>query len=201
MALHGVSALAAKASTPRWVVSGRTRTPVARAAVSRATPGRVRLANVTDRSGAIPTRRATSRRGPTRARAVPPETLAAVIDPRRLPEERELIEATFRGVSPSVPRVPPLPSPECKMPPRALFGFKFLLAFVFGTIPCAIYAKLQYDDILANVDWLHGPAESLLTITNLHRPRHAGGLRTREREATPNPTPTRTPPAAATDGR
>ena len=30
-----------------------------------------------------------------------------------------------------------------------------------------IYAKTQYGDILANVDWLHGGAESLLTITNL----------------------------------
>lgn len=170
MALHGVSALAAKASTPRWVVSGRTRTPVARATVSRATPGRVRLANVTDRSGAIPTRRATSRRGPTRARAVPPETLAAVIDPFGVsPEEWELIEGNLFGASllPYLAFLRFLSLPECKMPPRALFGFKFLLAFVFGTIPCAIYAKLQYDDILANVDWLHGPAESLLTITNL----------------------------------
>ena len=28
-------------------------------------------------------------------------------------------------------------------------------------------AKTQYDDILANVDYLHGIAESFLTITNL----------------------------------
>lgn len=28
-------------------------------------------------------------------------------------------------------------------------------------------AKTQYGTILANVDWLHGGAESLLTITNL----------------------------------
>lgn len=49
----------------------------------------------------------------------------------------------------------------------ANFGFQLLLAFVFATIPAGIYAKLQYHDILANVDWLHGTAESLLTITNL----------------------------------
>lgn len=46
-------------------------------------------------------------------------------------------------------------------------GFRFLLLFVFATIPAGIYAKVQYHDILANIDWLHGGAESLLTITNL----------------------------------
>ncbi|CAL6358457.1 unnamed protein product [Bathycoccus prasinos] len=54
-----------------------------------------------------------------------------------------------------------------RFPKRALFGFKFLLVFVFATIPAGIYAKVHYSDILANVDWLHGGAESLLTITNL----------------------------------
>ena len=47
------------------------------------------------------------------------------------------------------------------------FAFKFLLVFVFATIPAGIYAKLHYGTILANVDWLHGTAESLLTVTNL----------------------------------
>lgn len=28
-------------------------------------------------------------------------------------------------------------------------------------------AKLQYKSVLANVDWLHGTAESFLTLTNL----------------------------------
>jgi len=56
---------------------------------------------------------------------------------------------------------------ETAFPKRALFGFKFLLVFVFATIPAGIYAKVHYSDILANVDWLHGGAESLLTITNL----------------------------------
>ena len=60
-----------------------------------------------------------------------------------------------------------LSRPETKTPKTANFGFQFLLAFVFATIPAGIYAKLQYHDILANVDWLHGTAESLLTITNL----------------------------------
>lgn len=55
---------------------------------------------------------------------------------------------------------------ETKCPPIANFGFRFLLAFVGATIPAGIYAKVAYNDILANVDWLHGSAESLLTLTN-----------------------------------
>ncbi|KAI5078316.1 hypothetical protein GOP47_0005987 [Adiantum capillus-veneris] len=52
-------------------------------------------------------------------------------------------------------------------PKLTLFGFYFLLAFVAATIPAGIYAKLKYGTSLANVDWLHGGAESLLTLTNL----------------------------------
>eukprot|EP01038_Epipyxis_sp_PR26KG_P011458 gene11458-15350_t len=52
-------------------------------------------------------------------------------------------------------------------PALANKGFQFLLVFVFATIPAGIYAKVAYNDILANVDFLHGGAESFLTITNL----------------------------------
>jgi len=52
-------------------------------------------------------------------------------------------------------------------PKLVVIGFWFLLAFVGATIPAGIYAKLHYHTSLANVDWLHGSAESLLTITNL----------------------------------
>ncbi|BBN06322.1 hypothetical protein MPTK1_3g20130 [Marchantia polymorpha subsp. ruderalis] len=52
-------------------------------------------------------------------------------------------------------------------PPMTLFGFYFLLAFVGATIPAGIYAKIHYGTSLSNVDWLHGGAESLLTLTNL----------------------------------
>ncbi|GMI76410.1 hypothetical protein HRI_001310300 [Hibiscus trionum] len=52
-------------------------------------------------------------------------------------------------------------------PKLTLFGFYFLLAFVGATIPAGIYAKVNYGTSLSNVDWLHGGAESLLTITNL----------------------------------
>ena len=60
-----------------------------------------------------------------------------------------------------------LSQPISNVPKIANFGFQFLLIFVFATIPAGIYAKIQYHDILANVDWLHGTAESFLTMTNL----------------------------------
>mmetsp|Transcript_36288 Transcript_36288/g.48026 ORF Transcript_36288/g.48026 Transcript_36288/m.48026 type:complete len:344 (-) Transcript_36288:31-1062(-) len=46
-------------------------------------------------------------------------------------------------------------------------GFASCLSFVFLTIPAAIAAKLLYGVSLADSDWLHGSAESLLTVTNL----------------------------------
>ena len=42
-----------------------------------------------------------------------------------------------------------------------------LLVFVGVTIPAGIIAKTQYNTSLSNVDWLHGGAESMLTLTNL----------------------------------
>ncbi|GMH09341.1 hypothetical protein Nepgr_011182 [Nepenthes gracilis] len=52
-------------------------------------------------------------------------------------------------------------------PKLTLFGFYFLLAFVGATVPAGIYAKVHYGTSLSNVDWLHGGAESLLTLSNL----------------------------------
>jgi Protein of unknown function (DUF3593) len=56
---------------------------------------------------------------------------------------------------------------ETKCPKGVTVGFTTLLLFVFLTIPAAIIAKLQFGVSLADSDWLHGSAESLLTITNL----------------------------------
>lgn len=57
---------------------------------------------------------------------------------------------------------------KSKRAPRlVVFGFRFLLVFVLATIIAGVYAKLHYNSILANVDWLHGSAESFLTVTNL----------------------------------
>ena len=60
-----------------------------------------------------------------------------------------------------------LSRPTLSVPRGVVVGFASLLSFVFLTIPCAICAKQFYGLSLADVDWLHGSAESLLTLTNL----------------------------------
>jgi hypothetical protein len=52
-------------------------------------------------------------------------------------------------------------------PRLAVVGFYLLLLFVVITIPAGIYAKVAYGEELANVDWLHGSAESFLTLSNI----------------------------------
>ena len=52
-------------------------------------------------------------------------------------------------------------------PRLALIGFYMTLVFVAVTIPAGIYAQVAYHDQLANVDWLHGSAESFLTLANI----------------------------------
>jgi len=42
------------------------------------------------------------------------------------------------------------------------WGFASLLIFVISTIIGGIAAKLIYDELLANIDYIHGVAESLL---------------------------------------
>ena len=57
---------------------------------------------------------------------------------------------------------------RCGQTPRlALTGFYLLLVFVGVTIPAGIYAQVHYGEKLANVDWLHGSAESFLTFSNI----------------------------------
>ena len=53
------------------------------------------------------------------------------------------------------------------MPRFALMGFYGTLVFVAVTIPARIYAQVHYGKSLANVDWLHGSAESFLTVSNI----------------------------------
>jgi len=57
--------------------------------------------------------------------------------------------------------------PENETPKGVTVGFATCLLFVFLTIPAAIAAKIWYGVSLADSDWLHGSAESLLTVTNL----------------------------------
>jgi hypothetical protein len=52
-------------------------------------------------------------------------------------------------------------------PRLALRGFQFTLVFVAVTIATAIVALRFYGHQLADVDPLHGGAESLLTLSNL----------------------------------
>lgn len=54
-----------------------------------------------------------------------------------------------------------------KTPRLALIGFYMTLVFVAITIPAAIYAQMHYGKQLADVDWLHGSAESFLTLSNI----------------------------------
>lgn len=57
---------------------------------------------------------------------------------------------------------------RCGQTPRlALIGFYALLIFVAVTIPAGIYARVAYGTELANIDWLHGGAESFLTVSNI----------------------------------
>lgn len=66
-------------------------------------------------------------------------------------------------------------------PKLALIGFYMTLVFVAVTIPAGLYAELVLNQSLANVDWLHGGAESFLTIANIlvvlgfSRSRHTAG--------------------------
>ena len=62
-----------------------------------------------------------------------------------------------------------LKHPTVDAPSGVTFGLTFLLAFVFGSIPGAIGAGALYGVSLADSDWLHGAAESLLAITNCRR--------------------------------
>jgi hypothetical protein len=54
-----------------------------------------------------------------------------------------------------------------QFPRLAVIGFYVLLLFVLVTIPAGIYAQRAYGESLANVDWLHGSAESFLTLSNI----------------------------------
>jgi hypothetical protein len=56
---------------------------------------------------------------------------------------------------------------ENRIPDVGNFGFQFLLLFVVSTIPSGIISKATYGTSLANVDWLHGGAELLLTVSNI----------------------------------
>ncbi len=49
----------------------------------------------------------------------------------------------------------------------ANLGFQYVLLFVISTIPSGIISRAVYGTSLANVDYLHGGAELLLTVANI----------------------------------
>ena len=85
------------------------------------------------------------------------------------PDEAEALAGPFFGLSlfPYLAFLYFLDVPENGTPKGVTVGFATCLLFVFLTIPAAIAAKVLYGVSLADSDWLHGSAESLLTITNL----------------------------------
>jgi hypothetical protein len=92
-----------------------------------------------------------------------------------------------RQITSSLIPLPPMPSKETlfalslfpylgflwfltrsgQTPRLALIGFYMTLVFVAVTIPVGIYAQVAYGESLANVDFLHGGAESFLTLSNV----------------------------------
>ncbi len=94
-------------------------------------------------------------------------SLLSLLDITR--DEAEALAGPFFGLSlfPYLAFLYWLNVPENETPKGVTVGFATCLLFVFLTIPAAIAAQVLYGVSLADSDWLHGSAESLLTITNL----------------------------------
>jgi hypothetical protein len=84
-------------------------------------------------------------------------------------EQAEALAGPFFGASlfPYLAFLYFLAREENDCPKGVTVGFATCLLFVFLTIPAAIAAQVLYGVSLADSDWLHGSAESLLTMTNL----------------------------------
>lgn len=54
-----------------------------------------------------------------------------------------------------------------RTPSLGNFGFQFVLFFVIMTIISGIVGKASYGLSLADIDWMHGTSESLLTVANI----------------------------------
>lgn len=60
-----------------------------------------------------------------------------------------------------------LSRPSSKTPTITNYGFQYLLVFVAMSIFAGILVKSKYDLSLADADFVHGSAESVLTISNV----------------------------------
>lgn len=98
----------------------------------------------------------------------PTETLADALTSMNR-EQAEILAGPLFGASlfPYLAFLYFLNVKENDCPKGVTVGFATCLVFVFLTIPAAITAQLWYGVSLADSDWLHGSAESLLTMTNL----------------------------------
>jgi len=84
-------------------------------------------------------------------------------------DQAEQLAAPFFGASlfPYLAFLWLLAREENQCPKGVIVGFATCLLFVILTIPAAISSQVLYGVSLADSDWLHGSAESLLTVTNL----------------------------------
>ncbi len=55
---------------------------------------------------------------------------------------------------------------SASIPKTALWGFRLTLLFVAMTIVCSIIAKVNYNQELTDVDYLHGSAEAFLALSD-----------------------------------
>ena len=55
---------------------------------------------------------------------------------------------------------------SASIPKTSLWGFRLTLLFVAMTIVCSIIAKVNYDQELTDVDYLHGSAEAFLALSD-----------------------------------
>jgi Protein of unknown function (DUF3593) len=128
-----------------------------------------------ERSDALARKNLYKRCKPTKLNAVEPmsaEISSLLVSAGSLAMDRDQAEALagpFFGVSlfPYLAFLYLLKVDENETPKGVTVGFATCLLFVFLTIPAAIASQVLYGVSLADSDWLHGSAESLLTMTNL----------------------------------
>jgi hypothetical protein len=86
----------------------------------------------------------------------------------RLPSADELVTFLFQvSIIPYAGFLYVLWTRERTLTTITKIGLSYLLVFVLGTIVAGVIALRVYHEKLANVDYLHGTAEMLLTMTNI----------------------------------
>ncbi len=142
-------------------------TPNVKKSILAQRPKRIPTSNSNTRLNMVPIDLPTIEPSVTSALCDASITLSGVLDIS--PSEAEALAGPFFGLSllPYLAFLYFLNVPENDAPKGVTVGFAACLVFVFLTIPAAIAAQVLYGVSLADSDWLHGSAESLLTMTNL----------------------------------